>query len=265
MKGAAPTPASSLGGEGRSNDLVDLAVAGTSWIDGAPAMAGTKTLIVSVRGISRQAAVAQIPFGSFSFLQTESGCIAQPEPRVPQIRKPLAPMGVFLPFVASEGQLAFTVPAGTESATLLLRLRQGGSIDLPVLGDGRTRKPTPTATHEDGTVLRVHVVGTSTPPAGLARSKPGFEHVVVDYMVENLRAGTGLELQLAQQFALADSQGAKYVPNRASQQLPCRLAGANVVPAGGWRRFSLAYVVPEGQPLTLEYRGFESAGSLRVR
>ena len=137
IKGAAPVLASSLGGAARSNDLVDLAVTGTSWADAAPPVPGTKTLVVSLRGMSRQPAIAQIPFGSFSFLQTNQGCVAQPEPRAPQLARPLAPMGAFLPFVPSDGQLAFTVPAETQGATLLVRLRQGGSIDLPVLGDGQ--------------------------------------------------------------------------------------------------------------------------------
>jgi hypothetical protein len=265
IKGAAPVLAAGLGGAARSNDLVDLAVTGTSWADEAPSLPGTKTLVVSLRGISRQIAIAQIPFGSFAFLQTNQGCVAQPETRAPQLGRPLAPMGAFLPFVPSEGQLAFTVPADTQGATLLLRLRQGGSIDLPALGDGSASKPRTVATHADGTVLRVHVVGTSTPPEGLVRTRPGFEPLVVDYVVENLKTGVGLDLQPAPQFALADASGAKYPPDRASQQLPCRLTGANTVPAGGWRRFSLLYVVPAGQPLTLQYRGFASPGSLNIR
>jgi hypothetical protein len=265
IKGAAPVMVASLGDGARSNDLVDLAVTGTSWADAAPSIPGTKTLVVSLRGISRQIAIAQIPFGSFSFLQTNQGCVAQPEARAPQLAQPLAPMGAFLPFVPSNGQLAFTVPAETQGATLLLRLRQGGSIDLPVLGDGSALKPPTVATHADGTVLRVHVVGTSAPPEGLVRPKPGFAPLVVDYVVENLKAGVGLDLQPAPQFALADPQGEKYTPDRASQQLPCRLTGANTVPAGGWRRFSLLYVVPAGQPLTLQYKGFESAGTLDIR
>ena len=121
------------------------------------------------------------------------------------------------------------------------------------------------ATHTDGKVLRVHVVGTTAPPTGLPAPGAGREHLVVDYVVENLTTGTGAELQPEPQFALADGQGTKYEPAPESQQLPCRLTGANVVPAGGWRRFSLLYVVPAGQPLSLKYRGFESEGSLKVR
>jgi len=230
IKGAAPALVSSLGGAGRSNELVELAMAGTSWAE-SPAQ-GSKTLVVTLRGISRKEAIADIPFGDFGFLQTDLGCVAQPDANAPSAVRPLAPVGRFLPFVPREGQLAFTVPADTRAAVLMLRASGAGPIELTALGDGTMRKPPFMATHDDGTVLRVHVVGTSTPPAGLPPAPEGVEHLVVDYVVESLKTGAGLELQPAQQFALADDQGAKYAPERASQQLPCRLAGANVVPAG---------------------------------
>jgi hypothetical protein len=54
-------------------------------------------------------------------------------------------------------------------------------------------------------------------------------------------------------------------PDAASAALPCRLTGAGVVPAGGWRRFSLLYAVPAGQSLSVQYRGFETNGTLKVR
>jgi hypothetical protein len=43
------------------------------------------------------------------------------------------------------------------------------------------------------------------------------------------------------------------------------VAGAGVVPAGGWRRFSLLYAVPPGEPVSVQYRGFESTGTFKVR
>jgi len=112
-------------------------------------------------------------------------------------------------------------------------LRQGASLDLPVLGGGSTRKPPAAASLDDGRVLRVGIVGTPAPPEGLPAPRAGFEYIVVDYLVENLTAGTGVELQPAQQLALTDADGRTYQPDRASQRLPCRLAGKNVVPAGG--------------------------------
>jgi hypothetical protein len=266
IRGAAPALASSLGGASRTNEYMDLALAGASWSDSAAPAPGTKTLVVTLRGISRKEAIVDIPFGAFSFLQTDKGCVVQPDHASRSVSRALEPMGRFLPFVPNEGQLAFTVPADTQSAMLLVRLRGVGPIDLPALGDGSVRKPPALATHEDGKVLRVNIVGTGAPPPGLAEPREGFEHLVVDYVVENLTAGAGAELQLEPQFALADGQGTKYPPDRAkSQQLPCRTTGSNVVPAGSWRRFSLLYTVPPGQPLTLQYRGFESTGSLKVR
>jgi hypothetical protein len=265
VKGAPPVLVSGLGGASRTNEFMDLAVAGASWSEAAAPRPGTRTFVVTLRGISRQNAIVDIPFGDFSFLQTDKGCVAQPDRESPAVGRPLAPMGRFLPFVPSEGQLAFTVPADTQGATLRVRLNGVGPIDLPALGDGSVHMPPVLATHVDGKVLRVHVVGAGAPPAGLPAPQEGLEPLVVDYVVENLTAGAGAELQPGPQFALVDPQGKKYEPESASDQLPCRLTGANVVPAGGWRRFSLLYAVPPGQPLTLKYRGFESEGSLKIR
>ena len=76
IRGAVPVLASSLGGASKSNELVDLAVAGTSRSEAVPPAPGAKTLVVTLKGISRQNAIADIPFGDFSFLQTDAGCIA---------------------------------------------------------------------------------------------------------------------------------------------------------------------------------------------
>jgi hypothetical protein len=265
IRGAAPVPASTLGGASKSNELVDLAIAGASWSTTAPATPGSKTLVVTVRGISRQNAIADIPFGDFSFLQTGAGCIAQPERPDQTLARPFSPKGSFIPFIPTEGQLAFVVPVDTQSAALLLRLNQGASLDLPVLGDGSARKPPVATTHDDGKVLRIGIVGASAPPATVSAPRAGLEYVAVDYIVENLTVNTGIDLQPAPQLALADAEGKTYPPDQASQLLPCRLAGRNTVPAAGWRRFSLLYAVPVGQPLSLKYRGFESEGTLKVR
>ncbi|MBE3073299.1 MAG: hypothetical protein IMZ67_10005, partial [Acidobacteria bacterium] len=265
LKGAPPALASSLGGKSRANEVVDLVVIGTAWAEPPADAPGMKTLVVSVKGISRQNAIADVPFGEFGFLQTDQGCVAQPEEQSSAVTRPLAPIGRFLPMVPNEGQLAFTVPSGTRSAILMLRARSAAAIDLPALGDGTVSKPTASATHQDGSVLRVSVVGTGVPPADLPAPPAGSEYLVVDYIVENLTTGTGIELQPQQQFALVDSAGKQYRPASASRQLPCRLTGEGVVPAGGWRRFSLLYAVPARQPLNVQYRGFESAGTLKVR
>ncbi len=254
ITGAAPSLSNTLGGAGRANEIVELAVTGATWGDAkAP---GASRLIVGLRGISRKEALADVPFGDFGFIQTGQGCIASPDRDAAGLSRPLAPRGRFTPFVPAEGQLAFVVPAGTSDATLLLRVQQGGSIDLPVLGTAKPRWPAPEATVTDGDVLRVlKLPGLAVPP-GLPPAAAGTEQIALDLVVENLRAGTGIELQAAQQFRLVGPDEVRIAPSRAGAQVPCRLDGRSVVPAGGSRRFTLVYDVPPGVPLQLEYRGF---------
>ena len=265
LKGAPPTPASSLGGASRANEIVELAVTGTSWVSIAADAPGVKTLVVNVRGISRLNALVDVPFAEFGFLRTGQGCIAQPVEYSPPAFRPLAPVGRFLPMVPNEGQLAFMVPSDTRSAMLLVRTQPGGPIDLPVLGDGMARKPAVIATHRDGSFLLVSLVGIGAPPPASFHPEPGMEPVVVDFVVENLNSESGVELQPEAQFVLVDGSGEQWVPEVESEDLPCRLSGSNVVPAGTWQRFSLLYGVPARQTLTLHYRGLKAEGTLKVR
>ena len=265
IKGAPPRLASSLGGSSRANEIVDLAITGTSWADAPDAAPGMRTLVVGIKGISRQNALADVPFGEFGFLQTDQGCIAQPDESAPSVSRSLAPVGRFPPLVPSEGQLAFTVPTGTQGATFMLRASGAKPIDLLVLGNAAPQRPAARATVQDGSVLRVLLVGSGPAPAGLPAPPEGSQYLVVDYVVENLQAGQGVELQADPQFSLVDGAGQVYAPDAASAALPCRLTGAGVVPAGGWRRFSLLYAVPAGQSLSVQYRGFETNGTLKVR
>lgn len=264
IKGAPPRLSSSLGGSSRSNEFVDLAVTGASWVDAA-SEPGMRTLVVGIKGISRQNAMVDVPFGEYAFLQTDQGCIAQPEERPASVTRSLAPIGRFLPLAPSEGQLAFDVPAATRGATFTFRPAQARPIDLPVLGNAAPQRPAARATLQDGSVLRVLVVGGGAASAGLPQPPSGLEYLVVDYVVENLNTGQGLELQADPQFGLVDGTGQLHPPEAASAGLPCRLTGNAVVPAGSWRRFSLLYAVPIGQPLSLQYRGFETSGTLKVR
>jgi hypothetical protein len=264
IKGAPPRLSSSLGGSSRANESVDLAVTGASWVEAA-SEPGMRTLVVGIKGISRQNAMVDVPFGEYAFLQTDQGCIAQPEERSASVTRSLAPIGRFLPLAPSEGQLAFNVPAATRGATFTFRPAQASPIDLPILGNAAPQRPAARATLQDGSVLRVLLVGSGAAPAGLAQPPSGSEYLVVDYVVENLNAGQGLELQADPQFGLVDDAGQLHPPDAASAGLPCRLTGDAVVPAGSWRRFSLLYAVPIGQPLSLQYRGFETSGTLKVR
>ncbi|MCX6545285.1 MAG: hypothetical protein NTV05_12855 [Acidobacteria bacterium] len=261
IKGAPPVLASSLGGSSRANTLVDLALAGVSWADAPPSAAGMRTLIVGLRGISRQNAIVDVPFGGYAFLQTEQGCLAEPDQRATGLTRQLAPIGRFLPFVPSEGQLAFLVPADTKAAALLVRLRQGGPIDLAVMGAVKPAWPSPEATITDGDVLRVlKLPGTAVPP-GLPAARSGSERIALDLVVENLRSGAGIDLQLNQQFRLVGPDDKRYTPSSDSAHAPCRMTG-NVVPAGSSRRFTLVFDVPPGEPLQFEYRGFNVKSEL---
>ena len=262
IRGAAPRTASGLGGASRSNSAVDLAVTGANWANGPTDRPGTRTLIVGMKGISRKEAIADIPFGEWGFLQTDQGCIARPENRAEGVSRPLSPMGRFPPFAPSEGQLAFVVPADSKSATLLLRVREpGGSLDLPVVGNAKPAWPSPESTITDGDVLKVHRLPGTAVPAGVPAASPGSERIALDFVVENLRAGTGIDLQLDQQFRLVTPDGKRITPSGDSARTPCSLTG-DVVPAGSSRRFTLVYDVPPGQPLQFEYRGFNVKSEL---
>jgi hypothetical protein len=250
IKGPAPRLSSTLGGQSRGNEFVDLAVTGMSWADAKEP--GARTLVATIKGISRQNAMVDMPFGEYAFLQTDEGCIAQPdESPDATVSRSLAPVGRFIPFAPNEGQLAFTVPATTRAATLMFRATQGRPIDLPVLGNTPPQRPAARQTVQDGAVLRVSLVGTGTPPAGLPGPPEGRQYLVVDYVVENLQTGQGVELQADPQFSLVDGAGQTYPADAGSSALPCRLTGAGVVPAGG--------------SLNVKYRGFEAEGLLKVR
>ncbi len=266
IRGAAPRMTSGLGGASRSNSAVDLAVTGANWTSGPADRPGTRTLIVGVKGVSRQEAIADIPFGDYGFLQTDHGCMARPESRSESVSRPLSPMGRFPPFAPSEGQLAFVVPADSKSATLLLRVReQAGSLDLPVIAGSKPAWPAPESTITDGDVLKVHRLPGTAVPAGLPAAPGGSERVALDLVVENLRSGDGVELQLDQQFRLVTPDGKRVEPSGDSAHAPCSLTG-DVVPAASSRRFTLVYDVPPGQPLQFEYRGFNVKSELvRVR
>ena len=262
IKGAPPVLANSLGGSGRAaNTLVDLALTGSSWSDAPVSATGMRTLIVGLRGISRQSAIVDVPFGQYAFLQTEHGCLTEPDPKAMGLTRQLAPLGRFLPFVPSEGELAFVVPADTKAAALLVRLQQGGPIDLAVLGTLKPAWPSPDVTITDGDVLRVlKLPGIAVPPwAPPARS--GSERVALDLVVENIRSGAEIDLQPDQQFRLVGPDGKRYTPSPDSARAPCRMA-RNVVPAGSSRRFTLLYDVPPGEPLQFEYRGFKVKSEL---
>jgi hypothetical protein len=218
--------------------------------------------VVSLKGISRQEAIADIPFAEYGFLQTDQGCMARPESRADNVSRPLSPTGRFPPFAPSEGQLAFVVPADSKGATLLLRVRdRAGALEMPVVGNAKPAWPAPASTVTDGDVLKVHRLPGIAVPAGVPPAPSGSERIALDLVVENLRPSDGIELQLGQQFRLVTPDGKRIEPEGDSARAPCSLTG-DVVPAGSSRRFTLVYDVPPGQPLQFEYRGFSVKSEL---
>lgn len=262
VKGAPPALASDLGGGSRANEFVDLVVTGAAFADAPASAAGLRPYVLRLRGISRQPALVDVPFGGYGFLQTDQGCLVEPNAKASGLTRPLAPTGRFLPFVPSDGQLAFEVPAGANPVAFILRLQRGGAIDLPLAGGGRATWPPAEATVTDGDVLRVLKLPGSAAPPDLAAAPSGSERVALDLVVENLRAGSGIDLQPTEQFRLVTPDGKRYAPSADSAKAACRIGVPPVVPAGVARRFTLVYDVPPGQPLQMEYRGFKVKSEL---
>jgi hypothetical protein len=261
IKGAPPVLAGSLGSGSRANEFVDLALTGAAWSSASTSEPGTRAFVLGLRGISRQNAIVDVPFEEFGFLQTDQGCLVQPDAKAQGLTRQLAPTGRFLPFVPSEGQLAFPVPAGSNPIAFLLRLQQGGPIDMPLKAGAKPQWPAPEATITDGDVLRVLKLPGTTVPPGIPPAPSGSERVAIDLVVENMRSNAGIDIQAQQQLRLVTPDGQRHEPAADSAKAPCSL-GSAVVPAGASRRFTMVYDVPPGQALQFEYRGFNVKSEL---
>lgn len=251
----------------KQNQVIELAVTEASWSPtDRPAPPGLRYFTLGLRGISRSPTdIVELKLDEYAFLQTDQGCVAQPETDVPWLARPFSKLAPFLPTSPNEGQLAFLVPSDTKSVRFLLRPTNGGPLDLAVDDNVAPSWPTPARTIQDGSTLRVHVLPVPARPGDLPPPPAGREQVLLDVVVENLKPTQGIEFNADQQLRLIDASGRIYQPDRLSGQLPCRLAGKGVIPAAGSRRFALVYDVPGGQTLRLEYRGFErtETGSLK--
>jgi hypothetical protein len=251
----------------KQNTVIELAVTEASWSPtDRPAPPGLRYYTLGLRGISRSPTdIVELKFDEYAFLQTDQGCVAQPETDVSWLARPFARLAPFLPTAPDEGQLAFLVPSDTKSVRFLLRPVNGGPLDLAVDDSVAPSWPTPVRTIQDGSTMRVLVLPAPARPATLPLAPAGREQVLLDVVVENLKPTQGIEFTADQQLRLLDASGHFYQPDRLTGQLPCRLTGKGVIPAAGSRRFALVYDVPIGQTLRLEYRGFErnDTGSLR--
>lgn len=251
----------------KQNTVVELAVTEASWSPtDRPAPPGLRYFTLGLRGISRSPTnIVDLKFDEYAFLQTDQGCVAQPETDVSWLGRPFGKLASFLPTAPDEGQLVFLVPSDTKSVKFLLRPVNGGPLDLAVDDSGAPSWPTPVRTIQDGSTLRVHVLPTPARPATLPPAPAGREQVLLDVVVENLKPTQGIEFQADQQLRLLDADGGFHQPDPVSAQVACRLTGAGVVPAGGSRRFMLVYTMPSGQGGRLQYRGFEKTETVDLK
>jgi hypothetical protein len=251
----------------KRNTVVELAVTEASWsATDRPAPPGLRYYTLGLRGSSQSPTdIVELKFNDYAFLQNDQGCVAQPETDVSWLARPFAKLASFLPTAPNEGQLAFLVPSDTKSVRFLLRPVKGGALDLNVDDNFPPSWPAAARTIQDGSTMRVLVLPTPNRPATLPPAPAGREQVLLDVIIENLKPTQGIEFDGNQQLRLVDAAGGFHQPDPVSAQVPCRLTGEGVVPAGGSRRFMLVYAVPSGQSWRLEYRGFEKNETIDLK
>jgi hypothetical protein len=252
---AAPPPAI---GAAKSNDLLQLALAEAGFrpAGGSPPP-GLREYVVGLRGTSRSPKdIVEIRFQQYVFLINDQGCLAQPLKNPDGLARAFGSVGSFPPTSPNEGQLAFHVPEGSRSLKLLVRPSTGGPIDLPAGADFAPAWPAPRHTFADGSTMKVHLLPAPARPPTLPPPGDGRRHVLLDVAVENLSKTRGIEFQPVQ-LRLATPAGGFVDPSPLSVEVPCRLDGDGVVPAGGARRFLLVYEVETDGPLRVNFRGFE--------
>jgi hypothetical protein len=254
MKPAVPPPA----GPTRENEVVQLAVSEAGFGPaGRQAPAGLRYYAVTVRGTSKSPKdIVRLPLGQIVFLQTDRGCVAQPETDVAGLSRPFTEIASFVPGEPNEGQLVFLVPEDTKNARVLITPSGRGQLILPTAPDAAPSWPAPVQTIEDGSTMKVLILPRPARPANLPAAAAGREQFLLDVVAQNT-ARQGIELQGAQQLRLVNPGGGFIEPSPLSNQLACRLGDVGVIPAGQARRFLLVYDVPAGMAKKLQYRGFE--------
>jgi hypothetical protein len=253
----ASAPAPPTAGPFRENEILRLAVAESGAApSGTSAPAGLRPVVVSLRGSSRSPRdIIDVPFGQFVYAQTDQGCISRPERNPEGLTRAFDEIGSFPPTGANEGQLLFYVPADAKALRVLVRSQTSGPLDLPAAADFQPAWPKPVLTITDGTTARVHALPRHGPPSTLPAPAAGRDYRVLDVLYENL-SRRGIELQLVQ-LRLARQDGSFIEPSPLSSQVPCRLLSDGVIPATTASRFMLVYDTAPGEPLRLNYRGFE--------
>ena len=258
LSGSKPAAPATLG-PAQQNELLRLGVSEAGFGPvGREAPAGLRYYTIGLRGVSRSPRdIIDLPFAQSVFLQNDHGCVSQPEHDVTELSRPFGDVGVFPPTGQNEGQVAFLVPDDTKNVRVLVAPSLGGGIVLPAGAAFTPSWPTPLHTIEDGSTMRVLVLPTPSRPGSLPAAPAGREYVLLDVVIENLKANNGIEFQGTQQLRLVNPAGGFIQASPLSSQLPCRLDEAGVIPGGHARRFVLVYDVPAGMPLKLHFRGFE--------
>ncbi len=129
----APPPGPPLGAA-KQNEVLELAVTESSLsASDQPSAPGLRSFTLGLRGISRSPTdIVDVKFDEYAFLQTDQGCVAQPETDVSSLARPFAKLASFLPTSPDEGQLVFLVPSDTKNVKFLLRPATRGALDLTV-------------------------------------------------------------------------------------------------------------------------------------
>jgi hypothetical protein len=245
-------------GPPRQNSLLRLKVTGSGFDPAAPAApSGQRYYTVALRGVGRSRSDVAIDVQRFVFAQDDRGCISRPEADASWLKHPLGATAVFTAERPTEGQLTFAVPDDSRHLRVLLAPAEIESLAVPAGEDFTPTWPAPVSTIEDGTTLRVLVLPRGEPPAVISAPAAGRMHVVLDFVIENLRSTQGIEFTTSQQLRLVDPQGSFVQLDASTKALGCRLEDGDVIPPGQARRFMAAYEFPAGAPLRLQYRGFE--------
>ena len=257
LGGSRPVVALPTAGPAGQNALLQAVLAEAGFVSAGAPPAGQRHYTVSVRGISRSPTdIVEIQPQQFVFIQNEHACVAQPVIDAPWLTRPMAGIASFPPTSPNEEQLAFVVPEESRRLRLLIRPARAGAITLPAGDDFDPSWPTPQHTIEDGSTMKLHVIGAGPAPAGLS-SEAGGELVVLDFVAENLKPNQGIDFQGTLQLRLMDSAGGFIQPSSLSGRLTCTLGETGVIPAASARRFRYVYEIPAALPLKLQYRGFE--------
>lgn len=258
LSGTRPAVPPTTLGTARANEVLDLVLTEAAFRQTDPAPPpGLRSYVVGIRGTSKSMKdVVDLPLHKIAFLVTDRGCVAQPQASPQGLTRAFGTVGVFPPTGANEGQLEFLIPEGSETAKLLVRPSRGGHVDLPAGADFTPKWPAPAHTFVDGTTMKVHLLPAPANPPTLPPPADGRRRVWLDVAIENLSKTQGIEFQTVQ-LRLAMPDGSFADPSPLSAQVPCRLDGDGVVPAGGVRRFQLVYDIAADAVARVHFRGFE--------